>query len=204
MRKEIKELKRKELFEHYHSRTNPFSFVTTKIEITNLYHFCKKHKNFYATFGYYVMLAMNQVEAFKYRYENGKFYYYDKLLPSYTQMFKDGDIGFFVCDMKDSYQEFIKEFHIVQEKFLKTNQSIERDDQGAVWLSCEPWFQFTGCVVPFDKDITIPQVIWDQFTMEGDKCYIDIMITAHHGFVDGSHIGAFIHNLKELIENIKI
>ena len=204
MRKEIKDFKRKDLFEHYHSRTNPFSFVTTKIEITNLYHFCKKHKNFNATFSYYVMLAMNQVEAFKYRYEDGKFYYYDNLYPSYTQMFHDGNIGFFVCDMKDSYQKFIKEYNAVQEKFLKTNQSIEPDVQDVVWLSCEPWFQFTVCVTPFDKDITIPQVIWDQFTMEGDKCYIDIMIMAHHGFVDGSHIGAFINGLKELIENIKI
>lgn len=204
MRKEVKNFDRMDLFKHFHERTNPFSFVTTKIDITNLYRFCKKNKNVYATIGYYVTLAMNKVEAFKYRYEDGKVYYYDKLFPSYTQMFHDGNIGFFVCDIKDNYQNFVQEFHLVQEKFLEKNQSIEPEDQDVVWLSCEPWFNFTGCVPPFDKDTTIPQVIWDQFMIEEDKCYIDVMIMAHHGFVDGSHIGAFINEFRKLIENIEI
>lgn len=203
MRNEVQNFNRKDLFELYHARTNPFSFVTIKLDITNLYHFCKKNKNVYATIGYYVTLAMNQVDAFKYRYEDGKIYYYDRLFPSYTQMFKGGNIGFFVCDIKDNYQEFIKEFNLVQDTFFKKNKSIDSKNQGVVWLSCEPWFNFTGCVTPFDKDTTIPQVIWDQFMIEKDKCYIDVMIMAHHGFVDGSHIGAFISVLKELIKNIE-
>ena len=40
--------------------------------------------------------------------------------------------------------------------------------------------------------------------IEEDKCYIDVMIMAHHGFVDGSHIGAFINEFRKLIENIEI
>ena len=72
MRKEIKDFKRKDLFEHYHSKTNPFSFVTTKVDVTKLYEFCKKHKNYYATMGYYLTLAANSIEEFKYRYEDGK------------------------------------------------------------------------------------------------------------------------------------
>lgn len=204
MRKEIENFNRMDLFEHYHSKTNPFSFVTMKIDITNLYHFCKKHKNVYATIGYYVALAMNKVDAFKYRYEGGKIYHYDVIKPVYTQMFKNGNIGFFACPMKEDYSAFIKEFNLIQDNFFKTNQSDNNIDQGEIWFSCEPWFNFSGCVVPFDKEVTVPQVIWDQFMLEGDKCYIDIMIMAHHGFVDGSHIGAFINGFKELIENIEV
>ena len=36
MIKEVKDFKRKELFEHYNSADNPFVIVTTKIDITNV------------------------------------------------------------------------------------------------------------------------------------------------------------------------
>lgn len=46
MRTEIKEFKREDLFKCFQEKTNPFSFVTTKIDITNLYQFCKKIRIF--------------------------------------------------------------------------------------------------------------------------------------------------------------
>lgn len=203
MRKEIENFNRLELFKYYHEKTNPFSFVTTKVDITNLYKLCKKNKNTYATIGYYITLAINEVDAFRYRYENGKIYYYDVIRPSYTQMFNDGNIGFFSCDIKENYSEFIREYNTVQNTFLETCLSIANKDQGEVWLSCEPWFNFSSCVTPFDKEVTIPQVIWDRFSFEGDRCYINIMIMSHHGFVDGSHIGLFINKFSEILENIE-
>lgn len=204
MREEIKDFKRKELFEHYHANTNPFSFVTTKIEVTKLYQLCKKNKNTYATIGYYFTKALNEVDAFKYRYEDGKIYKYDVVKPEFTQMFPDETIGDFTVDMKDSYEEFILEYQKAEKKFLQTHQSYENQNDGVVWLSCEPWFHFTSCVIPFDKKKTIPQMIWDQFDIVDDKCYLNIMIMVHHGFADGFHIGKLIEKLKEVVESIEV
>lgn len=204
MKKEIENFKRKELFQHYHANTNPFSFVTTKVDITNLYQFCKKKRNFYATIGYYVALTMNQIDEFRCRYEDGKFYQYDRINPSFTQKFDDNTIGFFTCEMKDNYDEFIEEFLSVQEKFFQNHKSYSGSDAGEVWLSCEPWFHSTSLVVPFNKENTIPQVIWDKFSLEGDKCYINMMIMVHHGFADGYHIGKFINTFTEFVSNIEV
>lgn len=204
MRTEIENFNRMELFKHYHANTNPFSFVTIKVDITNLYKLCKKNKNTYATIGFYIALAINEVDAFKYRYEDGKIYYYDVVRPNFTQMFKDGNIGYFSCDMKDNYNEFIEEYNVVQNKFLETSTSMVSKDQGEVWFSCEPWFNFSSCVTPFDKEVTIPQVIWDRFIIEDDRCYINMMIMSHHGFVDGSHIGLFINKFSEIVQNIEV
>lgn len=203
MKTEVKDFKRMDLFKHYHANTNPFAFVTTRVEITNLYNFCKKHKNYYATIGYYVALAMNQVEEFKYRYEDNKIYKYDTISPSFTQMFDDETIGYFRCTMTDNYSEFIKDFQETEKTFKKTHQSSANKDEGEVWLSCEPWFNATGLIPPFNKDITIPQVIWDKFKLEDNKCYINLMIMVHHGFADGFHIGKFINTFQELVQNIK-
>jgi len=70
-------------------------------------------------------------------------------------------------------------------------------------LSCQPWFNFTGVIPPFDKSITIPQLIWDRFTFEGNRCYINLMIMVHHGFADGYHIGKLIEKIENTIQNIK-
>ncbi len=203
MRKEIKEFNRKEIFENYHSKTNPFLYLTTKIEVTKLYQKCKENKKVYATVGYYITKAMNKVDAFKYRYENNKFYKYQELKPNFTQMINEERIGYFTCDMKNSLEEFIEEYNRVQKNFNIGNNEGLNLDEGEVWLSCVPWFNFTGLVTPFDKKITVPQILWDKFYLENGKWYINMMIMVHHGFADGYHIGKFIEKLNEEIENIE-
>ena len=204
MRTEVKNYNRKELFDYYHQRSNPFVIITTKIDITNLYKLCKKNKNTYATIAYYLTSAMNEIDEFKYRYEDGKIYKYDVINPSFTQRFKDGNIGFFACDLLNDYDSFIKEFNHVQDTFLETNKSICKENNGDVWISCSPWFHFTSLIPPFDKSITTPQMIWDKFELTNDKCYINLMIMSHHGFTDASHIGLLINKINDQISNIDI
>jgi len=124
MKTEIKDFKRMDLFKYYNERTNPFAFVTTKVEITNIYNYCKKNKNYYATIGYCVAKAMNQVEEFKYRYEDNKIYKYDLISPSFTQMFDDETIGFFRIKMTDNYHEFINLFQETQTNFKKNKKCV--------------------------------------------------------------------------------
>ena len=139
MKEEIKDYCRQDLFDYYHKRSNPFVFVTTKIDITNIYDYCKIHKYHYATIAYVFGSAMNEIEEFKYRYENGKIYKYDKLNIGFTQMFKDGNIGYFTCSIKDNYKDFINEFKKTEEEFLITNKSIKKEG-GELWVSCSPWY----------------------------------------------------------------
>lgn len=202
MRTEVKNFKRIKLFEFYHNKTNPFIYVTTKIDITKLYNKCSINKNTYATIGYYFSLAVNSIDAFKYRYENGKIYKYDILKPNFTQMFDDETIGYFVCDMKDNLESFIEEYKKIENEFLITKKSFNSDNQGEIWFSCQPWFNFTGVITPYDKEISVPQIIWDKFSFENDRCYINLMIMVHHGFADGYHIGLLINKINEIIDNI--
>lgn len=199
---EVKDFKRKELFDMYNSRTNPFSFVTTKIDITNIYNLCKVKKHYYATIAYFLTKAMNNVEEFKYRYIDGKIYKCDVIRPSFTDILDDHTIGFYTCEMLDDYEDFLVHYDEIKNKFLKREYKGE-EVQDVVWLSCQPWFNFTGVVPPFDKSITIPQFNWDRFTFEGDRCYINLMIMVHHGFADGYHIGKLIENIETIIASIK-
>lgn len=201
MIKEIENFDRKELFNHYHSFDNPFLICTTRIDITDLVNYCKVHKNFYATFGFIITMTANQIDAFKYRLKDGKIYYCDELKSSYTQMYEDKTIGYFGIPPIYDFNEYIKKFLDIQNKFLNDKKYSSESELNEIWLSCEPWFKFTGLIPPFNKMITIPQFVWDKYESIGDKYYIDLMIMVHHGFADGYHIGKFI---ELLTENIKI
>ena len=72
-----------------------------------------------------------------------------------------------------------------------------------VWISCIPWFSFSGLITPFSKEVTIPQFIWDKYRRVEDKYYTNLMIMIHHGFADGSHLAKFIEILQKNIEQFK-
>lgn len=203
MKKEVRDFKRKELFDLYNSRMNPFAIVTTKIDITNIYNLCLKKKHIYGTIGYYLTLALNDIEEFKYTYEDGKIYKCDKMIPNFADIRNDTSLGFYECDLKDNYDDFIKEYELTKEQFLNGTYAEKTWNDGVVWLSCQPWYHFSSLVPPFDKNTTVPQLIWDKFSFEEDKCYINLMIFVHHGFADGYHIGKLITKIEEVINNIQ-
>ena len=195
---EFDNYERKDLFNHYNDNDNPFLYLTTKIDITNIYNYCKKHKNHYATIGYIIGKTANQIDNFKYRYIDNKIIYYDKLNINYTQE-KNNIIGYFTTPYANSYKEYIKNYINIQKDFYNDKYKLE-SRQDEIWVSCFPWGNFTGLITPYNKKILIPQFIWDKYIIEDNKIYINLMIMIHHGLADGKHIGKFIENLTKNIE----
>lgn len=198
--KEIKNFSRKSIFDHYNSCDNPFLFLTIKVNVTNIVEYCKINKNFYATMGFIVTKVVNKIEQFKYRYKDGKIYYFDEIRSNYTQMYNDGNIGYFSLPYSTmNYTDYLKLFVKTQNEFLNKNSYTVTNNLDEIWLSCAPWFSFTSLITPYTKSIAIPQFTWDKYVCENDKYYINLAIMVHHGFVDGSHIGKFVKLLEEEI-----
>lgn len=197
---EIKDFKRKEIFDHYDQKDNPFLILTTKIDITNLYNNCD---NKYATIGYAISKAILKTENFCYRYLNGKFYKIEKLRVSFTELDKQNNVGFFAFDFTKDYKEYINSFKATKENFKNKSYFNSVNSEEEVWFSCVPWYKMTSLITPFDKKILIPQFTWDKFEFENDKVYTNLTIMIHHGFADGYQIGLFLDNLNSEINNIK-
>lgn len=204
MKTEIKDFERREMFEYYNSATTPFVSVTVRIDITNIYNFCKVRGNYYATIGYYLTKALNTVDEFKHAFEDGKFYKYDVIHPAFTDIREDKSLGFYMCDMVDDYDEFISEFTQTKKKFLNREETKSQDGKRVVWLSCQPWFHFTSLVPPLRREISIPQLIWDKFDFVDDKVFVNLMIMGHHGFVDGYQIGELVSAIEKVIADVGV
>lgn len=199
--KEIENFKREELFQKFNAMQNPFIIMTIKVNVTNLVNYAKEHKHFYAMFGYLLAKTVNEVEAFRYRYIDDKYYFCDKVGVSYTERVDDG-IVFFDC-YNDDISDFMKEYDEKKEKALSLKKSVSEGRYDVIWVSCFPWNNFSALVSPFDKSITMPQFIWDKYTKVDNEYYCNMMIMVHHGFADGYHVADFIQKLeKNIIECI--
>ena len=198
-RTEIKNWKRQTIYENYEAKINPFAFITTKIDVTNLVKFCKINKNFYAAMTYCIVKANNSIDEFRVRIEGGKTWQYDCVDPVFMEPFENGVAGWYRVAMTEVYSCFIAEYKKTKQKFVDTQANVLGANLGELWVSCEPWFQATSMIPPFDKSLPIPQFIWDKFVEENGRFTVNLMIMIHHGFADGKHIAAFIEKLNEEI-----
>lgn len=205
MKEIVKNFDRMDLYNQYNNRTNPFSFVTTKIDITKAYNYAKKNHHLHALLMYVFMKAINRIDNFKYMVEDGNIIKYDILNPNYTVRLDNGNVCFIEFDMTDNYEKYLDNFLKSKEVFKETQDItiMASENRGSVWLSCLPWFKFTGVVPPFEPSLPIPQLIWDKVEIENAHAYINLMIMAHHGFVDGIHIGTLVEYINEEIDCIK-
>lgn len=201
MIKEIDTFDREEIFKHYHACDNPFLNMTMKVDVTNIVNYCKIHKNFYATMGYLLCKTANKIDNFKYRYQDKKFYYCDELITNYTDMYQNGNIGYFDIPYDNNFQIYIDNFKKIKEQFLRDNNYDINNELNEIWLSCVPWMKCSSIISPFNKNCLIPQIIWDKYELENDKYYINLTIVIHHGFADGYHVAQFIKLLEENIKN---
>lgn len=205
MRKEIKlnDLKRKQEFETYFYRDYPFVSVTVPVKVTNIYKFSRINKGFYPIMSYIVMKAINEVEEFKYRFEDDKIYLYDKIDISITDVRKDGSIFFFLAPYEEDLNKYLANYKVNRQKYLEQKELATSENFGLVWLSCTPWYKFTSLMPPVNRDYTIPQVIWDKIEEKDGEYYVNLFIFANHGFVDGFHIAKLIENFNIAQENLK-
>ncbi|MBE6145568.1 MAG: hypothetical protein E7171_02995 [Firmicutes bacterium] len=197
---EVEDFSRKNLFEHYNDMESPFIIMTVPLDVTNVVQYTKVHKHFYATMGFIIGKAINEVEAFKYRYKDGKFYYCPRISPNFTERV-DSNLGFFDCDSTE-YESFIDEFVSKKEKLGKYEATTE-ERLDVVWLSCFPWASFSSLVSPHDKSITIPQLIWDKYLLKDGRYICNLMIMVHHGFADGYDVGKLIEKINYYIDDFK-
>ena len=198
----VENFKRQKEFDHFNRCDNPFIIMTTKVDVTNIVLYCMEHKHFYATLGYIITKTVNTNSAFKYRYdENKNIYYCDTVNSNYTDLMTEGEIGFFDVPYIDNYDEYMEKYHEIRDKFKSDLYFNDGYNLDVIWMSCSPWNTFNSLIPPFDKNVSIPQFIWDKYTKENDRYYVDLMILINHGFADGLHIAKFLDSLNKNIES---
>jgi len=192
-----------EHFNFFSSFDDPYHGIVVNIDCTEAYNFAKSRgESFYLYYLYKILKAINAVEEFKYRIEDGDVYCYETIHGGGTIGRPDHTFGFAFYEYGLDRQAFNMKAD-KENLLVKESSGLMLDENDArldiIHFSAVPWFSFTGLKHPrsFTNHNGVPKVSTGKVFDFGDKLLMPVQIEAHHGLIDGWHMGQLIDKIEE-------
>ena len=197
--------KRKEYFDFFSSYDDPFHGLVSEIDCTIAY---KKSKieniSFFSYYLHKAIIAINNIEEFKYRVVNDEVVLFDKIHPAATIGREDGTFSFSFNEFSQDFSIFDNALKKVIDKVLNSSglglsKNAYRAD--VVHFSSIPWIKFTSLTHASNFKIkdTVPKITFGKMYLKDEKHFLTIAVNAHHGFIDGIHISKFLNEFQNLM-----
>ena len=188
-------------FEFFSKFDEPFFGITTPIDCTLAYQNSKNIEiPFFVYYLHKTLVAINKIDNFRLRIEGENVVLYDEINASATIMREDKTFGF--SFMK--YHEDIHEFNIMAQleiqRIQNTSGILTREyPENIIHFSAVPWINFTGLTHSRKYSISdsCPKISFGKLMDEDGKKTMALSVTAHHGLLDGYHVGLFIDALQQ-------
>ena len=196
---------RKSHFDFFCSMEEPFFGIAADLDCTKAYQNCKE--NGYSFFAFYlhkILTAINEIENFRYRIKDGKVVVYEYIDASATISRADTTFGFSFMKFDQDFGVFQKTVSQETARVLETTGIFTREFSydNLIHFSALPWVKFTSLSHSrsFTMEDSCPKITVGKMTVcENGNRSMPISIHAHHGLVDGYHVGLFLERLKDLM-----
>lgn len=186
----------------FRNSVEPAFCVTFEADITKYKHMVKEQGlSFTMAMVYAVCKCANEIEAFRYRFVDGKIVLFDKIDTAFTYLNKDTELFKVVnVPMVDDLREYCE----LAVKTANEQKEYFTRPLGNDVFQCSPmpWVTYTHIshTNSGKKDNATPLFDWGKYYEKDGKIVIPISVQAHHSFVDGLHIGQFVEKLQSFFE----
>ena len=195
---------RKEQFNFFKDFEEPFFGITTTVDLTRAYAYCKA--NALPIFAYYLHAANTAVSAipnFRQRIHKGKIIAYERIDVSTTIARPDHTFGFSMIKHEADFNLFKTHFSAEKERVQSTTQLMPHGmtDQ-VVHYSALPWFNFSA--VSHARKISIndscPKITFGKIQQDAGQVTLPVSVHAHHALVDGYHVGLLMEAMQKALD----
>jgi chloramphenicol O-acetyltransferase type A len=202
---DIENWPRKEHFLFFKQFEEPFFGITTTIDCTKAYDTSKQlGVSFFINYLHKTLMAVNTIEAFRYRISGEEIYVYDQINVSSTIMRKDHSFGFSLIEYNANFDVFSKTALNEIERIQNTPGLFTREfpDDNLIHFSAIPWINFTS--LSHARNYTFPdscpKISFGKMIVDKNgKRSMPISIHVHHGLMDGYHVGLFVDYFQEIM-----
>ena len=199
--------KRKEHYEFFSRYEEPFFGITTNVDCTKAY---KRAKGMDMSFFLYYMhkslVAVNTIEEFKHRIEEGEPVVYDIIHGSTTVQNSDELFSFAFLPYDKDFNAFYRHSKNAVEKAklikgIGANEDNSRND--VIHYSTIPWISFTALTHErnFARPDSIPKIAFGKYFPVADRLLLPISVNVHHGLMDGLHVGRYFELFQNLLND---
>lgn len=203
---------RKDSFLFFKDFQNPVRSVTSEIDCTEAFDFCKKNKISYAKLCCYAALrAANEIKEFHYRIENGgeTVAEYDTI--NLSTPIKLNDTHKFACIMVPYNKDFNHFCIAMQQEMDKLSEETlpfenqkkeEGTSQTLLNISCTPDLYFTSIsyTYPGNKEYTITLSNMGKVIRREGRYVMPVAVNGHHGLTDGHHFSLYFKKTEQYLK----
>jgi len=195
---------RREHFQLFGSLNHPHWGLTANVDLTAFRPFVKQRGlTFTVAWVYLLARAANAIPEFRQRIRGEQVVEHDVVHPAITVLADDDRFSFCFFEYVDDFHAFARP--AAQEMaHVRAHPTLE-DKPGDEWLfmTAIPWVSFTAFEHPMQlhPGDCIPRFAWGKFFQEGQRILMPLQVQAHHGLMDGLHIGRFYQRLQELLDD---
>ncbi|MBO2517468.1 MAG: hypothetical protein CW338_09420 [Clostridiales bacterium] len=207
--------------DYFMGMEHPQFNITAEVDITELYRFCKKEKcSFFLSFLHIAALSADSIpqlrqrihrfspEELKLRERGGgprrefEIREYAQCPTSHTEA--AGNELYCYCALYHHmpWEEYIRTA-AEQQKLARERGSLEEDKEIEAFYfpTCLPWIHYTEVAHPMtDRFDSNPRFSWGKFAEDfRGRMMMPLTVAAHHGLVDGIHVGKFYANVEKNI-----
>lgn len=189
---------RKEHFHFFSKFEEPFFGLVAEIDCTKAYEHSKTFGvSFFIFYLHKTLVAVNNVEPFRYRIENGSVYIYDEVHASATISREDDSFGFSLIPFNNDFEVFSKNALVEIERVKNTPGLFTRsfEMENLIHFSAIPWVNFTSLshARSYTFPDSCPKISFGKMTIsETGKRTMPMSVHVHHGLMDGLHVGRFV------------
>lgn len=189
----------------FRNSVEPAFCVTADMDITNFVKMTKeKHYSFTIAMVYAVCKCANEIEEFRYRFQDGQIVLYDRIDTAFTYLNKETELFKVVnVPMQDSLDEYVE----LATKMANEQKEYFTGPLGNDVFQCSPmpWVTYTHIshTNSGKKDNATPLFDWGKYYERDGRIYMPLSVQAHHSFVDGLHVGKFFEIMQKYLDEIQ-
>ena len=197
---------RRDHFELFRGFAYPYFNLCADIDVARLVRAVKERgSSFTAHIVYVCAIVANEIPEFRQRIRGDQVIEHPVVHPSTTVLTEEDLFAFCFFEYSRDPAVFIpsaiEAIHCARE-----NPTLEdepgRDD--LLFMTVIPWVSFNALMhpVPLDPPDSFPRIAWGRFREEGERRPMPVSVHAHHGLMDGIHVGRFFDRVQEMINDV--
>jgi chloramphenicol O-acetyltransferase type A len=197
---------RKTTYEFFRDYEDPFFNITTNLDVTHLYRFCKDNDVAFSLAALFLSLqTANEIREFRLRMIDEAVVEFDRVEATQTILNDDETFSFCYFESKDDIFEFDRAGKASREKYkaLKTFD-VEADRIDLIYYSAIPWISFTSFKHASRQNNrqTVPRMVFGKIFDDGPVRKMPFSVEVHNALMDGIHVGKFFELFQKKLNSV--
>jgi len=193
-------------FELFSAYAYPYFNLCADIDVAPLVRAVKaRRSSFTAHLLYPLARAANAIPELRHRIRGDGVIELGAVHPATTVLCEDDLFGFCFVEYVEDAGIFVQS--AIEAIDCARRNPLIKDEPGRddfLFMTAIPWVSFTSMIhpVPLSPPDSVPRIAWGRFRTEGERMPMPLSLHAHHGLVDGIHVGRFFKGVQALIDNV--